>query len=71
MTRRDFQALSATRLREARALLKTGNPEGAYYLAGYAIECALKACVAKKTRGMNSRIWNVRRQVTPISLRHS
>lgn len=23
---------------------------GAYYLAGYAIECALKACIAKKTR---------------------
>jgi hypothetical protein len=49
VTRRDFQALSAIRLREARALLKTGNLEGAYYLAGYAVECALKACVAKKT----------------------
>ena len=23
---------------------------GAYYLAGFAIECALKACIAKKTR---------------------
>ncbi len=24
-------------------------PDGAYYLAGYAIECALKACIAKLT----------------------
>lgn len=50
MTRGDFQALAAIRLREARALLKTGNLEGAYYLAGYAVECAFKACVAKKTQ---------------------
>jgi hypothetical protein len=25
-------------------------PQGAYYLAGYAIECALKACIAKETK---------------------
>lgn len=24
-------------------------PDGAYYLAGYAVECALKACIAKAT----------------------
>jgi hypothetical protein len=24
--------------------------DGAYYLAGYAVECALKACIAKETR---------------------
>jgi len=24
--------------------------DGAYYLAGYAVECALKACIAKKTQ---------------------
>ena len=24
--------------------------EGAYYLAGYAVECGLKACIAKRTR---------------------
>jgi len=24
--------------------------QGAYYLAGYAIECALKACIAKQTK---------------------
>jgi hypothetical protein len=31
-------------------LSKTGNQQGAYYLAGFAVECALKACIAKKTR---------------------
>ena len=27
-----------------------GYPDGAYYLAGYAVECALKACIAKATQ---------------------
>jgi hypothetical protein len=26
-----------------------GKPDGAYYLAGYAVECSLKACIAKLT----------------------
>jgi len=30
-------------------LLAAGMPDGAYYLAGYSIECALKACIAKST----------------------
>src|SRR5450432_3744277 len=50
MNRTDFQKLSETRLQESRALLAAGFPDGKYYLAGYAIECALKACVAKRTR---------------------
>ena len=37
-------------LREARALLNLGLWDGAYYLAGYAIEYAVKACIAKATR---------------------
>jgi len=37
------------RLQEATALLRHGYPQGAYYLAGYAVECALKACIAKRT----------------------
>jgi HEPN domain-containing protein len=36
-------------LKEAKALLDAGLPDGAYYLAGYAVECALKACIAKST----------------------
>lgn len=31
-------------------LLQHGCYEGAYYLSGYVIECALKACIAKGTR---------------------
>jgi HEPN domain len=37
------------RLEEANALLSLGFYDGAYYLAGYAVECALKACIAKGT----------------------
>ncbi|HUH62926.1 MAG TPA: HEPN domain-containing protein [Terracidiphilus sp.] len=50
MNREDFQQLSELRLGEAKALLDAGYPNGAYYLAGYAVECALKACIAKRTR---------------------
>ncbi len=50
MNRTDFQRLSDVRLQESRALLAAGFPEGAYYLAGYAVECALKACIAKRTQ---------------------
>lgn len=32
------------------ALLKAGYYQGAFYLAGYAVECALKACIAKQVR---------------------
>jgi HEPN domain-containing protein len=50
MNRSDFQEIAEIRLREAKALLDAGFPDGAYYLAGYAVECALKACIAKRTR---------------------
>jgi len=50
MNRNNLQELAEIRLRESKALLSTGCPEGAYYLAGYAVECALKACIAKRTR---------------------
>jgi HEPN domain-containing protein len=48
--RKGLQELSNVRLKEAKALLKVGMADGAYYLAGYAVECALKACIAKETR---------------------
>ncbi len=47
MNRTDFQRLARTRIKEAKALNREGHYSGAYYLAGYAIECALKACIAK------------------------
>src|SRR5271169_4000408 len=48
--RKDLQLLSRIRIREARALAKLGMHDGAYYLAGYSVECALKACIAKTTQ---------------------
>jgi HEPN domain-containing protein len=48
--RKDLQSLSRIRAREAKALLDAGLYDGAFYLAGYAVECALKACIAKATR---------------------
>ena len=50
MNRRDFQHLSEVRLREAEALFAARRYDGAYYLAGYCVEFALKACLAKKTK---------------------
>ncbi len=42
--------MSKIRLKEATALLQLGLFDGAFYLAGYAVECGLKACIAKGTR---------------------
>jgi HEPN domain-containing protein len=50
VTRHDFQELAEIRLRDARTLLRAKCYDGAYYLAGYAIECALKACVARRIK---------------------
>jgi len=50
MNRADFQRLTDTRLREGKILFKAGEYSGAYYLAGYSIECALKACFAKAVK---------------------
>ena len=50
MNRDSFREISRLRQKEAQALLKTGHYPGAYYLAGYAVECALKACIARQTR---------------------
>ena len=50
LTRREFQRLAELRAREAGALLRSRHPIGSYYLSGYAVECALKACIAKQTR---------------------
>jgi len=50
MNRLEFQLLAAERLDDAVALLKAGRYACAYYISGYAIECALKACIARKTK---------------------
>lgn len=50
LNRQDLQNLSGIRVEEAETLLDRGYYSGAYYLLGYAVECALKACVAKGVR---------------------
>jgi HEPN domain-containing protein len=50
MNRKNFQMLANLRLREARALFRAKEFSGAYYLVGYAVECALKACIAKRVK---------------------
>lgn len=42
--------LSRVRRREARVLMDAGLPAGSYYLAGYAVECALKAGIASSVQ---------------------
>jgi hypothetical protein len=49
VNRRELQSLARVRLLEARALLRADLADGAYYLAGYSVECGLKACIAKRT----------------------
>lgn len=49
MKRSDFQKLVSQRLKDAEVLLQNRRYSGAYYLAGYAVECGLKACIARQT----------------------
>ena len=50
MNRADLQTLADIRVLDAKALLDADRYPAAYYLVGYAVECALKACVAKQIR---------------------
>ena len=50
MNRKNLQTLTELRLKEAKVLLDQGFQDGAYYLLGYAVECALKSCIAKQFR---------------------
>lgn len=50
LNRKALQDLAKVRRRDARALLKAGRFQASYYLMGYSVECAIKACIAKKVR---------------------
>jgi len=50
VNRRDFQKLARIRLEDVKILRRYGCHEGCYYLAGYVVECGLKACIAKLTK---------------------
>lgn len=45
-----MQTLADARLEEGRILLENRQWTGAYYLTGLAVECALKACLARAVK---------------------
>jgi AbiV family abortive infection protein len=50
LNRNILQTLAESRLEEARILLANNQWTGAYYLTGLAVECALKACLARAVK---------------------
>jgi hypothetical protein len=50
MNSSDLQKIADLRVEDAGVLLAARRFEAAYYLVGYAIECALKACIAKQIK---------------------
>jgi HEPN domain-containing protein len=48
MTKQTLETLTRERLKECEVLLNNKCYSGAYYLAGYSVEFALKACIAKQ-----------------------
>ncbi len=53
MNKSEFETLADIRIKEAQILLAADCYEGAYYLAGYAVECTLKACIAKQVKAFD------------------
>jgi hypothetical protein len=47
VNRVELRQLAEDRARDAKALLLARRWSGAYYLAGYGVECALKVCVIR------------------------
>lgn len=50
LTKSDLEKLAQLRLDDAMLLMNAGRSSSAYYLAGYAVELALKACISKLFR---------------------
>lgn len=50
LNRHKFRKLVQIRLSDAKLLMKGRRYDGTYYVCGYVIECALKACIAKQTK---------------------
>ncbi len=62
MNRADLQRVALMRVRDSKVLLDNRRYAAAYYLAGYAVECGLKACIARQVRSgefpPSARYWN-------------
>lgn len=63
MNRIDLQALAEERLADAQTLLANGRYGAAYYIVGYAVECGLKACIARLTRAEDFYDKNLARNI--------
>jgi HEPN domain-containing protein len=50
MNRTDLQRIAVVHLDAAKSLLESRHWGPAYYLAGYSVECGLKACIARQFR---------------------
>ena len=50
ITRSELKKLVKRRLGDAHVLMQGRRYESAYYIAGYAVECAIKACIARQFR---------------------
>jgi HEPN domain-containing protein len=50
LNRDTLRTLASSRLEEARVLLESQFWTGAYYMAGLAVECALKSCLASAVK---------------------
>ena len=57
MDRQQLKTIAALRLGDAAALLDIGRWAAAYYLAGYVVECGLKACLLRYL-GESNAIFN-------------
>jgi hypothetical protein len=53
MNKTELENLAVIRIKEAKILLAADCYHGAYYLAGYALECTLKACIAKQIKAFD------------------
>ena len=53
-TRTEFRQLADLRLSEARTLLDNKLWDGVYYLAGYAVECAIKVVIIGRLHASDS-----------------
>ncbi len=63
LNRQQFQRLTDERLADAEILFAAQRWSGAYYLAGYAVECALKACVLAYIEAHMEVLFSTRRYV--------
>jgi HEPN domain-containing protein len=61
MNRAEWQRLANERIADAKVLLNARRWSVAYYVAGYAVECALKSCILARLSGEAELIFEDKR----------